>query len=264
MCGGANSTISQQWGVPNGVGAVALTLFVIVTVLLGLDGIVKSLSKMGTIIIVMIIGVSIITAVSGIPKFQSNLTALDIGAYANKVKQVGNGNPLLAGASYGGFVILWFASFLAEIGAKNKAKIVNCGVILSSLFIFGTSAVCCIALIGHIDLIAGTDIPALILANQISPWIAQLFAVVIVIGIYTSAVPLLWTGVRKIASEKTYKYKFFTVIGGILGCAIACFVPYQGLINVLYGLNGYFGFSLMIIMIAYDIKATVIKGKKKI
>ena len=57
------------------------------------------------------------------------------------MKQVGNGNPFLSGASYGGFVILWFAAFLAEIGAKNKLEDVNIGTILSAIFIFGTAAV---------------------------------------------------------------------------------------------------------------------------
>ena len=35
---------------------------------------------------------------------------------------------------------------------------------------------------------------------------------------------------------------------------IACFIPYKGLINVLYGLNGYLGFILMFFMIMYDFK----------
>ena len=33
MCGGANATAAQQWGLPNGVGAVILTVFVIATVI---------------------------------------------------------------------------------------------------------------------------------------------------------------------------------------------------------------------------------------
>ena len=260
MCGGANSTFSQQWGLPNGMGAIILTVSVIFTVLLGLEGIVKSLSKMGTIIIVMILGVSIITAITGNQMFQANMAAIDAGVFSEKVKQVGNGSPIMSGASYGGFVILWFASFLSEIGCKNKLKAVNLGVILSSGFIFGTSTICCIALISYFGNVAGVDVPALVLANQISPWVSQLFAIVICIGIYTSAVPLLWTGVRKFTPEGNKKYGLLTCVGGILGCIIACFIPYQGLINILYGINGYLGAILMLFMILYDVKN---KLKKK-
>lgn len=266
MCGGASSTVAQQWGLPSGVGAVALTILVIITVIFGLDGILKALSKIGPVIIIMILLVSIITAITGIPHLTANMVAVDAGTYADVMKQVGNGNPIASGASYGGFVILWFAAFLAEIGAKNKLREVNAGMGLSALFIFGAASICCLALIGHIDVTAAADIPALVLAAQISPIIAQIFAIVICAGIYTSAVPLLWTGVRKISVEGTVKYKVVTITGGVLGCIIACFIPYKGLINVLYGLNGYLGFILVFFMLIYDIKTRMSRrnrGKKE-
>ncbi|CBK79383.1 Uncharacterized membrane protein [Coprococcus catus GD/7] len=259
MCGGASSTMTQQWGLPVGIGAVILTIAVICTVVFGLDGILNALSKIGPVIIIMILLVSIVTAISGAPNYAQNLAAVDAGTYSDVMQQVGNGNPFASGASYGGFVILWFAAFLAEIGAKNKLKNVNLGMLLSTIFIFGAASICCLALIGHIDTTAAADIPALVLAGQVSPVLAQLFAIIICAGIYTSAVPLLWTGIRKISKEGTSKYKIITIIGGILGCIIACFVPYKGLINVLYGLNGYLGFILVFFMIIYDIKTKMSK-----
>lgn len=259
MCGGASSTVTQQWGLPVGVGAVLLTVLVITTTIFGLDGILKALGKIGPVIIAMILIVSSVTAVTGLANLDTNIAVVDAGMYADVMKQVGAGNPVASGASYGGFVILWFAAFLAEIGAKNKLSEVNAGMGLSTLFIFGAASVCCIALIGHIDATASADIPALVLADQINPVLAQIFAIVICAGIYTSAVPLLWTGVRKIAQEGTAKYRNVTVIGGILGCIIAVFVPYKGLINILYGINGYLGFILVFFMIVYDIKTKMSK-----
>lgn len=176
--------------------------------------------------------------------------------------QVGNGNPLLSGASYGGFVILWFAAFLAEIGSKNNLKNVNLGMLLSVLFIFGAASVCCVALIGHINVTAAADIPALVLAGQISPILAQIFAIIICAGIYTSAVPLLWTGVRKVSNEGTKKYRIITIAGGVIGCIVACFIPYKGLINVLYGMNGYLGFVLIFFMLVYDTKTKMSRKVK--
>lgn len=259
MCGGASSTAAQQWGVPSGVGAIILTILVICTVIFGLDGILNALSKIGPLIIIMILIVSVVTAITGLPEFSHNMADVDAGTYSTVMKQVGGGNPIASGASYGGFVILWFASFLSEIGAKNKLSEVNIGMILSTLFIFGTAAICCVALIGHINITAAADIPALELANQISPILAQIFAIIICAGIYTSAVPLLWTGVRKISSEGTTRYKVTTIVAGVVGCIIACFIPYKGLINVLYGLNGYLGFILVFFMVIYDVKTRMSK-----
>lgn len=260
MCGGANSTLTQQWKIPFGVGAICLTGLVVVTTVFGLEGILKALSKVGPIIIVMILIVAIVMTIKGFPNLANNMVQIDKGNFNNCINQVGNGNPLASGASYGGFVILWFAAFFSEIGSKNKLNNVNKGMILSAVFIFGSATICCLALIGNIDIVANADIPALLLAKQISSILAQVFAIVICIGIYSSAVPLLWTGVRKFVSEDSNKYKFVTIIAGILGCVIACFVPYKGLINVLYGLNGYLGFILIFVMIAYDIKTKM--GKK--
>lgn len=52
MLGGANSTAMQQWGLPNGVGAVILAFAAVVTVVYGLENIVKVLSFLGPLIIV--------------------------------------------------------------------------------------------------------------------------------------------------------------------------------------------------------------------
>lgn len=254
MCGGASSTMTQQWGLPIGSGAVCLTFLVICTTIFGLNGIIKTLSKIGPLIIMMILVVSVITAITSSSHIAENIASIDNGIYTEVMKQVGNGNPFKSGASYGGFVILWFAAFLTEIGSKNSLKEVNLGMGLSTIFIFGAATICCLALIGHIDATATADIPALILADQISPVWAQVFAIIICAGIYTSAVPLLWTGVRKVAKEGTNQYKIVTILGGILGCIVACFIPYKGLINILYGLNGYLGFILIFFMITYDIK----------
>ena len=114
MCGGASSTVSQQWGVPSYVGGIALAILVIFTVVFGLDGILKSLSKIGPVIIILILVVSIVTAITGTANFTENVVAVDMGTYSGVMEQVGNGNPIASGASYGGFVILWFATFLAE------------------------------------------------------------------------------------------------------------------------------------------------------
>ena len=259
MCGGANSTVTQQWGLPNGVGAIILTVVVVGTALFGLKGIVGALSKVGPIIIALVLLVSVWTCVTQGSGFTEGAAALDAGKY--QVNQVGGGNPLAAGASYAGFVILWFATFLAELGAKNRAVEINLGVVLSAVCVFAVAALACVALISSIDQTAAADIPALVLAGNISPALAQVFAVVVFFGIYTTSVPLLWTGIGRVAEEGTPRYRMFIVIGGVVGCIIACFLPYTALVNVLYGMNGYLGFILVAFMIVHDVRLKI-KGRR--
>ncbi|MGN0261375.1 MAG: hypothetical protein ACI4B9_00785 [Eggerthellaceae bacterium] len=259
MCGGANSTVTQQWGLPNGVGAVILTVVVVGTALFGLKGIVGALSKVGPIIIALVLLVSVWTCVTQGSGFAEGAAALDAGKY--EVNQVGGGNPLAAGASYAGFVILWFATFLAELGAKNRSVEINLGVVLSAVCVFAVAALSCVALISSIDQTAAADIPALVLAGNISPALAQVFAVVVFFGIYTTSVPLLWTGIGRVAEEGTPRYRMFIVIGGVVGCIIACFLPYTALVNVLYGMNGYLGFILVAFMLVHDVRLRI-RGRR--
>lgn len=89
MCGGANSTLTQQWGLPFGVGAVILTGMVVATVVFGLQGIVQVLGKIGPVIIAMILLVSSITALTGWGDFQINLLKIDLGSFKDVMEQVG-------------------------------------------------------------------------------------------------------------------------------------------------------------------------------
>ena len=252
MCGGANSTAMQQWGLPNGVGAVILAVAAVGTVILGLNGILKALGKLGPIIVILIMIIAAYGTINGFAQVEKGFELIDNAAY--KIEQVGDGNPFASGASYGGFVILWFATFLSEIGAKNNLKSVNTGMLLSTICIFGTAILCSIALIANIDITWNASVPALVLAQGIISAFSGVFSVVIFLGIYTSAVPLLWTGIRKLADDGTTKYKLLTVFGGVAGCIVACFFPYGRLLNVLYGLNGYLGFVLVAFMLVNDCK----------
>ena len=249
MCGGANATMAQQWGTPNGLGAVVLTVAVVITAYFGLNGILNALGMLGPVIIVIILTVSTACTITGAPEIANGLAKIDAGM---DIVRVGN-NPVLAGASYSGVVILWFAAFLAEIGATNKRLEANVGMILSTLFIFGAATLCTLALASHIDLVATADIPSLILAGTISPIFANIFAIIIFCGIYTTAVPLLWTGVGAVAAQGSKKYKLLCVVGGVVGCLVALFLPYKALVNILYGLNGYLGFILVGFMIVSDV-----------
>lgn len=77
MCGGANSTATEQWNLPNGVGAIILTIAVVATVIMDLDGILKVLNKIGPIIIVTILAIAVISTMRPVEPFQSGLWKID-------------------------------------------------------------------------------------------------------------------------------------------------------------------------------------------
>lgn len=260
MCGGANSTIRELFGyfgidVPVGLGAIIITIAVISTVIFGLDGIVNVLGKLGPIIVILILIVAIWTCITSISGYSQGIVDMEnlLADPNSGVKRVGD-NPIFSALSYSGFVIMWFAAFMAELGAKNKLKEVNAGVVVSIIAIAAAAILCSVALICTASDSCVKDIPSLYLAMQINPVFGAIYAAIVFCGIYTTSVPLLWTGISKLAPEGTPRYKMMVVIGAVVGCLIACFVPYQGLVNFIYGTLGYVGFVLVAFMVIYDIR----------
>ena len=111
--------------------------------------------------------------------------------------------------------------------------------------------------------VADKQIPNLVLALKIAPWMSFVFAFIIFIAVLSSATPLLWTSVQRVATEKTPRYYVATIVLLIVGVIIAFFVPFNRLMNACYVINGYGGFVLVIFMIVKDVKTYLIKKEHK-
>lgn len=263
ITGGITSVMVEQWQWPRYAGAIFFMTVTVLTVVLRLRGILKVLSFSGPLLILGVLAIDLHGVYTGWFSIPHNMAEIDSGVFQGVIKQVGDGNPIYSGISYGGFVILWFAAFIAELGITKRLHHVNKGMFVSAICVFGVAMLGCLALIGHIHKTANVDVPALFLAKSIAPWFAAGFSLIIIIGGYTSAVPLLWTVASSVAHEKTMTYKLLTIGMGVLATLFAYFVPYKSLLNVLYGLNGYVGSFLVIMMIIYDIKTCMSKHNHK-
>ena len=96
------------------------------------------------------------------------------------------------------------------------------------------------ALIKNVDLVGASQIPLLLILHQTSHFLATVFSAVIFAGIYTTACPLLWTPVNRVAKEGTKAYKIVAIVLAALGCAIGLAAPYASIVNFIYaGRAGY-------------------------
>ena len=139
MVGGAASTLNQQYGLPFVVGGVILAALAIFTVVGGLNSLVDKIGMVGPAIVVLCIGIGVVTLLRDGGQVGAGLDIIHSGAFAQAggetIKNAGP-NWMISGLSYAGFVLLWFASFTAALGANNKKKDLEYGVYL------GTLAVC--------------------------------------------------------------------------------------------------------------------------
>lgn len=266
MIGGAASTLHQEYGLPQWVGAVILTVLTILTVVGGLNSLVDAIGIVGPIIVVLCIGIGLITCISDGGNIAAGLEVIKEGAYegaaaGETIKNAG-ANWLISGLSYAGFVLLWFASFTAALGAKNKKKDLNYGIIGGTIAVCVAIGLVSFAQISNINTpmangeayVWNADIPNLILAMEIWKPFSAIFAIVVFAGIYTTAVPLLYNPAARFAKEGTSQFKILAIVLGIIGLIVGLFLPFRVLVNVIYVLNGYVGAVLILFMIWKNIK----------
>jgi len=92
--------------------------------------------------------------------------------------------------------------------------------------------------------------------------ISSIFSLTILLGIFTTSVPLLWTVSSRFVEEKTSKFNIITITLGVLGVIIAMFVNFDVLVNYVYVISGYVGFALILIMLWQDIRKLIRKNRQ--
>jgi len=245
MIAGAGSTLQQQYGLPTYVGGIGIACAAGTTVLFGLDNIVKILGKIGPVIVVFSIALGIIS----IAKNPGGIAAAE-AAIPSMTLMKASTNWLFAAMSYVGFCMLWLAAFLTAMGkTANSQKEARIGGALGAAGFSLAVIVVSLGLMAHFQEVAGTMVPTLHLAGKIHPWLAVLFSFIIILGIYTTAVPLLWSVSSRFAKDKTHKFRILTIILAIAGTFIGLVVPFNKLVNIVYVLNGYIGFLLIFLML---------------
>lgn len=258
MIAGAGATINQQYGLPVSVGGVIIALLAGVTVIFGLNKIVDVIGVIGPVIVVLSISLglsAIIKNPEGLSKTSEVIPTLNL--------MKASSNWLFAAGSYVGFCMLWLASFMASMGATaNSKKEAALGAIYGAAGFSLAVIIVALGLMANIEQVAGAMVPSLIIAANIHPVVAILFSLIVVAGIYTTSVPLLWTVSSRIADEKSNKFKNITIVLAVIGTLIGLKVPFDRLVNIIYVINGYVGIMLLVLMIFNSIKNKLMDAKE--
>lgn len=250
MIGGAGATLNQQYGMPVYVGGIGLAIIASATVVFGLNKIVDVIGKIGPVIAVMaiLLGLSaIILNPSGLGKAPEVIPDLNL--------MKASSNWLFAAGSYVGFCMLWLAAFMSSMGAtaENK-KTASLGAVFGAAGFSAAVILIALGLMANVEQVAGSMVPSLILAGNIHPTVAIIFSLTVAAGIYTTAVPLLWTVSSRFFDEKSKNFKVVTIILAVIGTIVGLMVPFDRLVNIIYVINGYVGIILLALMIIKSIR----------
>lgn len=249
MISGAGTTLNEQYGWPIWVGASLLTFSGIIVVILGLENLTNIIGNVGPLIIILALGVSVISIINN----WDNLPVADQmmqEAVANGDVIQAADNFLISAANYAGFAMMWLVAFLGQVGrSANSGKEGRLGAGMGTITFGIGVVVLAIALILSIGKIGDSQVPALILAQEIAPWMGGVFSILVFLGIFSSCVPLLWTVIARFSNEGTTKYNVLTFVLSLTALVISLSLDFELLVNYVYVLNGYIGLVLMAIVI---------------
>lgn len=245
MVAGAGAVFEEHYGLSKYIGGIGLAVVVSVTVWFGLKSLVDVIGKIGPLIVLVAVGLGILGFITDPRKIADGQAALP-----NLELTQASTNWFLSGLSYVGFCMLWLAAFLTALGkTAHSRKEAASGGLLGGVAFSLACVIVGLGLLANITRVNGTEIPMLILANDFSPILASGISVMILAGIYTTAIPLLWTVSSRFFADKTPKFKYLTIALAAVGTVVGLVLPFSQMVNLVYVINGYVGILLLALMI---------------
>lgn len=256
MVGGVGSTMKEQFGLPGVLGIVGLSVVVVLTVTLGLSKITDILGCLGTILLIVIGFVSIGNLVMNFEQVAPNFAAINTyGPEHFGIEKSIAPNAFMNALNYMGTVIIWFTTFITMMAVQSKRKVeIKVGSVVGSVLFMISLLIVAFAMISVIQLVGSSEVPSVLMAENIWKPLASVFAVIVIGGSYTTAVPLLWTPVSRFTEDGSRGSKVLAIILGAMGVAITLFVPYRTLMNYIMNIGGLLAYVMYIFILWTDIR----------
>jgi len=253
MISGFGNVLHQQFGLPIPAGSAIAVVISAGTAVLGLKKMVEIIGKIGPVVVLVSLALGVASAFRTYPHISEGVELMQSGAV--HVTRAGH-SILLSAFSYTGVCLLIPMAYVASLGNALKeyrfsdTKLIIVAGILSYI-------VCCVILalnyIGNIAECGISAIPNLVLANRFFTGIGVVFSVIVLLSVYSTMCPILWTCASMIWSdEKSIYYKGFIIICSIVVYFITLYIPYEILLNKIMTYFGYAGaFSGFVIVYRY-------------
>lgn len=243
MLAGMGALINEVWGLPATLGNFMMAAAVIAVALSGRGGMLGSLN----LLVPMMIVVSLFTGVEGI----LSGTPIDPPAMEQLNASI-TGNWAVSALLFVSYNMSTALAVLAPLGQQSRSKkSIWGGGIVGGLVLGGLATLLCTAMLWHYPVVFSSDMPMLHIARLQGKEISVLYILVLLAGIFTTAVGILFALAERFAqykikllqNERTV-YLLITAVGLI--CSKAGF---RMLVTTVYPLCGYFGLFIIFFVV---------------
>lgn len=243
MISASGSTFEEYYGINSNIGRAAMIIASLATVLLGLDKLVKIVGRIAPVLLIVTIIIGIISIANnpgGIANADSQLQEIKVHSNFE--------NWALSGFMYGAYTVTGVVPYLADIGksaSTNKKNSLLGGLFGGGAFLIAVM-ILNFGLLANIKVVANLEIPSLYVADSISPVFGAVFSVLLLLGIYTTAVPMMYTVCNKISSDSHSKaYKITAIVTAIVSI-FGGQLSFSTMISIIYPISGYAGIVIFI------------------
>lgn len=251
MIAGAGASLNQYYSIPNLMGSAIMCGIALLSIFIGMEKLLNILGNIGPVIAIVAVFVGVVTLTNNIDGLATSTEAAKSFVASGDIQMSGY-TWYLTGLVYTGFNLILAAPFITSAGsrAKDPKSVIWGGIFGGVIFSIATIALN-LGILSDIENIALADIPTLFMAGEISPILGTLFSVMLVAGIYTTAVPLLWSFCNTFAAEKTKKFNTIAAVGAVVGLVGGSILPFDELVNLIYPASGVLGILIIVSLMVF-------------
>lgn len=244
MLAGAGASFAQYFGINPMVGRIIMAILVLTTCLLGLRRIIDVIGSIGPFEAIIVVVIGVIALIDPLNTMAEGNTYI----LTHDMLQPSSPSWIISAVMYCAISMTFQASFcagLARTSGISTKKLATALVIGSAGFLAAALCIIC-AMITNISAVANTEVPAMVLGQMYSPWIATIFCVILLISIYTTVTPLVWAVTDVFVPEKTKWYPWIVIAIMVLSYIISGVASFAVLLNFIFNIIGWVGLLFII------------------
>lgn len=237
MAAGAGAIFREEYHLSPLLGSMLLIGFTLITVLLGINRVITSISFISPLLVATVLGVSILTI------FRNPSSLLSHLFWSDLPKAVAP-SWLLAAILYTSYNLVLAIAVLAPLGALSRSPNLWPGALLGGTGLGLGALAILLALLTTVPQVTAWEVPMLHIAANLSPKTRIFYSAILLAEIYTTAVSSLYGFTARLADPESKKFSYLAALASLVAL-VASQLGFSRLVATLFPLVGYGGFLLL-------------------
>lgn len=242
MLAGGGALLNQLFDIPVFIGGAVVMILVAITLVMNLNKIINVIGSVTPFLILMALILSIYAL------FTSDISIAGVSEQA-RPELTASPHWILSAVLYVSYNVIMAVAILSVVGGSVKdSKVAARGGMLGGIGLGLLLLILNFGLISKLDHVADVEMPTLLLASDIAPWLSTIMGIVIFAMVFSTAAGALYAFSTRIVDPKKPNFKVF-VVGFAVLAYILSFVGFSTLVGTVYPMFGYLGLLLIVIVL---------------